>query len=273
MNCTVRELPVYYEEYGEGTPVLCIHGYWVDHRLMSGCLEPIFSQTQSYRRIYVDLPGMGKTPSARWIQNARHTLEILTGFIQAVLPEGQFLVIGESFGGYLTLGLTAQMPDRINGIALLCPGVTQDRQNLPEKQIIWKSPELGSPEDDPDLAAFLEYAVIAAPETYRRYKSDILSGIQISDTEFLSNYFNGDCDPPLYHSLKAAPFHKPSCIITGRQDQAVGYSDAFKLVEMFPRATYAAVDCAGHNLQIDNEPLFAALIMDWIWRVELQSSS
>ena len=76
MVCLIRDIPIYYEEYGEGRPVLCIHGYSVDHHLMTGCLEPVFTQMSGYRRIYLDLPGMGKTPAASWIQNADDMLEI-----------------------------------------------------------------------------------------------------------------------------------------------------------------------------------------------------
>jgi len=51
---------IYYEIYGEGIPVLMIHGWSVDHRLMSGCLEPVFAlHPTQFMRIYIDLPGMG----------------------------------------------------------------------------------------------------------------------------------------------------------------------------------------------------------------------
>lgn len=33
----------------------------LDHRLMSGCMEPIFTKREGWRRIYIDLPGMGVT--------------------------------------------------------------------------------------------------------------------------------------------------------------------------------------------------------------------
>lgn len=240
---------------------------------MSGCLEPVFGTMQGYRRIYFDMPGMGKTPPARWIQNGKHMLEVIMEFINEVIPEENFLVLGESYGGYMTLGLVAEMPERIDGAVLLCPGLTEEFGNLPPKQILWKSPELASPEEDPDIKAFYKFAVIATPEKFSKYKSDVLSGIKISDGDFLSNYFDCKCRPDIYAALQTAAFDKPSCIITGRQDHGVGYSDAYNILDRFPRATYAVVDCAGHNLQIDNEPLFGHLIRDWIWRVELSQTT
>lgn len=66
---------------------------------------------------------------------------------------------------------------------------------------------------------------------------------------------------------------KPTCIITGRQDSSVGYAHAYELLDKFPRATFAVLDCAGHNLQIESELLFNQLIKDWLKRIELNQHS
>ena len=41
MQHIVKEIPIYYEILGSGMPVLMIHGWSVDHRLMKGCMEPV----------------------------------------------------------------------------------------------------------------------------------------------------------------------------------------------------------------------------------------
>ncbi|MFD2469254.1 alpha/beta fold hydrolase [Amycolatopsis silviterrae] len=53
---------MHYVEHGSGTPVLAVHGWMPDHRLMTGCLEPVFARRPGFRRIYPDLPGMGDRP-------------------------------------------------------------------------------------------------------------------------------------------------------------------------------------------------------------------
>jgi len=274
MTQLIRDIPIYYEEYGKGKPVLCIHGYWVDHRLMSGCLESVFAEIQGYRRIYLDLPGMGKTPSAKWIRNSDNMLEILTEFIDAVIPGENYLVAGESYGGYLTLGLIHNMRNRIDGVLMICPQlkswVAIDREKLPEKQLLWKSEDIMPMEDEPEFQAFLEYAVIATPVIYDRYKTNILSGIAISDKDFLTNHFSSDYNSGIADDLERLEFDRPACILTGRQDHAAGYLDAFEILSRFPRATFAVLDCAGHNLQDDNEPLFDQHVKDWLWRVGMK---
>ena len=68
-------------------------------------------------------------------------------------------------------------------------------------------------------------------------------------------------------------FLKPTLIVVGRQDCIVGYWDAWKLIEQYPRATYAVLDRAGHNLPIEQEELFNLLVGEWLARVEESSLS
>jgi pimeloyl-ACP methyl ester carboxylesterase len=46
------DVPVHYVEHGDGTPVLVLHGANVDHREMTGALEPVFDGVDGYRRVY-----------------------------------------------------------------------------------------------------------------------------------------------------------------------------------------------------------------------------
>ena len=66
----------------------------------------------------------------------------------------------------------------------------------------------------------------------------------------------------------AEPFAAPTLIVTGRQDTIVGYRDAWRIVENYPRATFAVLDRADHGLPIDQDALFRALVNDWLDRVE-----
>lgn len=34
MLCMVQDIPIYYEEYGSGKSILCIHGYSAGHQAM-----------------------------------------------------------------------------------------------------------------------------------------------------------------------------------------------------------------------------------------------
>ncbi|MCL2698379.1 MAG: alpha/beta hydrolase [Oscillospiraceae bacterium] len=276
MTCLVKGIPINYVEHGEGKPVLCIHGYSLDHRMMTGCMEPVFNEIPhvKYRRIYIDLPGMGQTPSGR-VKTSEDMLEVIIGFIEAVIPNGNFLIAGESFGGFMTLGLISRIPERIDGVVLICPFITHEcigSSRLPEKPVLYKSKDFEALNNDSDISSFMSMAVIATPEIFRRYKDEILSGIRIADSEFLFNGGFTGAVPELDNLYKTISFDKPVCIITGRQDHAAGYSYAYELIDRFPRATFAVLDCAGHNLQIENEAMFNQLIKDWLRRTQKKTT-
>lgn len=44
MHKTIRSVDVYYEKYGEGIPIIMIHGFAPDSQLMIGCMEPVFDK-------------------------------------------------------------------------------------------------------------------------------------------------------------------------------------------------------------------------------------
>ena len=270
MICTVKDLQIYYEEHGTGTPVLCIHGFHSSHHAMTGCLEPIFTQLEGYRRIYLDLPGMGQSSSAPWLMDADTMLSVLRAFIDIVLPDQTFLLAGASYGGYLARGLLYTMPERIAGALLLFPPVTARMADriLPEKCVLETSDLLDS--SAPGLNAFLNMAVIATPETYERYRQDILPGIQAADPAFTAGYKAEGYCLTFEDEMASALFQKPVSILTGRQDHIVGYIQAFELLTQFPRATYAVLDRCGHLLQIENVPLFNQHVLDWLRRVGFQ---
>ena len=51
----------FYESAGEGRPIILLHGWMLDHLTVMDGLEPAFADRPGWRRIYPDLPGMGRT--------------------------------------------------------------------------------------------------------------------------------------------------------------------------------------------------------------------
>jgi pimeloyl-ACP methyl ester carboxylesterase len=269
MECVIKGLSVYYEVVGQGMPFLILHGYHVDHRIMSGSMEPIFEGLEGYRRIYMDLPGMGQTKSAEWIVNADVMLELLLSFIEQVVPGERFLLAGESYGGYLARGIVHRLGDRVAGLFLLCPAVITDydKRALPAHTVLKQDEALLTRLDPKDAESFMEVHVIQTEEVWQRFRDEILCGIKLADMPFLQWYrengyaFSFDVD------ALDAPYQNPTLFLLGRQDTSVGYRDAWAILENFTRASFAVLDRAGHNLQIEQPALFNVLILEWLDRV------
>ncbi|MCL2593374.1 MAG: alpha/beta hydrolase [Defluviitaleaceae bacterium] len=272
MKCLVRDIPIHYEEYGKGKPILNIHGWGPDHRMMVGAYEPIFKGVKGYRRIYLDLPGFGQTPIEPWVKNTDDMLDIVCEFINAVIGQESFLLTGCSYGGYISLGLLHKMGERVDGVLLDVPMVSCEIDSLPERQIIWQSEFFDSVEKNSVLESYLSMAVIATPKEYEKWQTQIQLGL---DARTLGTRSTMDFDyrKDMEEAIGKLTFKKPACILTGRQDHTTGYNLPYKLLERFPRATYAVLDGAGHLLYMEKESLFQKMVEDWIERVELNLSN
>lgn len=260
-----KNAAIVYETVGEGTDVLLLHGMGCDRKLMQGCMEGVFHARPGYRRWYVDLPGMGESPADIENASADAILAALTEFVVALLP-GPFLLVGESYGGYLAQGLAAKLGGRVRGLLMLCSVFVPEsaERDLPPRSALQFDEGFLSTLDKAAREEFCAGGVVANGETYGRYLAEILPGLQKADRAFgkaLKQRYAFSFD------LEKAVFEGPALIVTGRQDNSVGYLDAWRRLWRFPRAAFAALDLAGHNLQIERPALFEALTADWLDRV------
>jgi pimeloyl-ACP methyl ester carboxylesterase len=270
MECKIKNIFVNYEIIGQGKPIIMIHGYYPDHRLMTGCMEPIFSKRNGYKRVYIDLPGMGKTTTEDWIINSDIMLDIVMAFIQEVIPEEQFLLAGESYGGYLSRGIIYRMGSAVDGLLLLCPCVVADskKRNTPSHIVLKRNDILLSQIDLNDVEEFNAMHVVQNDRIWERYSDEILSGVKIANDKFLSHLQKTGYEFSFDVDKVDKKFNKPTLILLGRQDSSVGYKDAWNILDNYPRATFAVLDRAGHNLQIEQEVLFNCLVNEWLTRIE-----
>lgn len=270
MKCNVKNIEVNYKVYGEGKPVIMIHGYYPDHRLMTGCMEPVFNNRDGYKRIYIDLPGMGKTKGENWIINSDKMLDIVIEFIEKVIPDENFLLAGQSYGGYLSRGIIYKIANRIDGLLLICPAIIAEikKRDIPPHTILKRDDQLLAQLEPHDAEDFNSIQVVQSKSIWERYRDEILSGIKLADDNFLRNLQESGYGFSFDVDKLDEKFNKPTLMLLGRQDSSVGYKDAWSILDNYPRATFAALDRAGHNLQLEQAEVFNCLVDEWITRVE-----
>lgn len=257
---------------GDGIPVLALHGWTPDHRLMTGCLEPIFAELPGYRRIYPDLPGMGQSPAGS-IDSSDGIMAALREFIDEQLGDQPFILIGESYGGYLARALVSERTEQILGLGLICPigtALEHADRDLPDHQVLRTEPGVLDPLTPAEAEDFGGIGVVQTAATLRQYQQDVAPGLAAADEEALARIRKN-------WALTIAPesgpvYTRPSLIVCGRQDSVTGYADQYALLPHYPRASYAVLDIAGHNLQLEQPGLFSVLIRDWLERVAQESA-
>ncbi|KAJ6172472.1 hypothetical protein N7470_001539 [Penicillium chermesinum] len=231
-------------EIGDGLPVLIIHGWQGDGRVEELDFEPIFSQILGLRRIYIDLPGMGKTPAnnVKDLDDMYHRLE---QFIDSRLRGSRFVLIGTSCGGYLARAIAQKYSDQIDGLLLRVPLIEPD-------------------DNKRDLDAF--QALVRDQQ--------IMSSISAEDKETLGDIL---VQTPAYVAALKAKFEKAYLPAQAASDTKVlgpirndlqRYSLSWSLDDKDVKFPCTDTHYRGtHGIPVDENGVFEALVRDWTTRI------
>jgi pimeloyl-ACP methyl ester carboxylesterase len=279
VKCETDTATIDYEQHGEGRAIVFLHGWTMNRRLEIADYEPIFSARGGWRRVYLDLPGMGLSVATDGLRNQDHMLAALLAFIDRVLPGERFVLAGTSLGAYLARGIAARLRPRIDGLMLKVPCVVPDtgKRTLPSFQPLVRDDALVASLDEQERMA-LGNVLVQAPgylEAYRRKTHALVQPAIAACAPFVPEM---RADPARYafsFDLAEAEksFTKPTLIVAGRQDTTVGYRDAWEILESYPRATFAVIDRADHGWPTESPDLLKALVDDWLGRIEKAEQS
>lgn len=267
MEFKLANLTLNYEIIGTGTPFLMLHGLGCDMHLMQGCMEPALASTNQFQRIYVDLPGMGHSNAPLAFASSDAILDALITFTNAIITK-PFLVAGESFGGYLALGLAAKLPTKVTKALLICPMVepNHDSRDVPTALTYQEVDESFMATVDPEVREnFLSFITVANKNTFNRFEAEIMVGLRQGNHRFLDQLATAYAYSfDLFKTLTTNPVHPDILFLLGRQDQVVGYKDAYRLSQLVPRVSYFIFDKASHSLQIEQPTLFNSVVNGWL---------
>ena len=272
-------MPLAHKSFGGGTPVLFVHGWELNNDYDIADFEPIFAQHAQgdmYRRIYIDLPGMGATlADATSIVDIQSMYDEIVTFIDQHISPSKFLLVGSSMGGYIVRALATQFEPQLLGVHLKVPVIEPEnlRRDLDVVKPIIED-EAVVRQALGGQSASLGQILVQTPAYIRsllaKMTATVLPAVAMVQNEVLQPIRD---DPKLYsldliEKRREAVFSKPSLIITGRHDDVVGYRDALRLLEIYPRATFVALDRGIHLLPIDEGDMVQSLVLDWLRRVE-----
>lgn len=271
MECELKDITVHYESFGEGRPIVALHGWGMDHRYMVSDMEPLFRQRDGWKRIYPDLPGHGMTLGKDWIKNRDQELDVVLEFIDAVIPGESFVLAGSSAGAYLARGVVHRRPAAIAGVLLTVPSIVADRaeRQVPAHVTVVTDAALVSELEPDEADGYFAIAVVQSRQVVDYLRANVPSA-ETGDEAYQERIQEGPGTYNFSFDVDALPepCPAPTLIVTGRQDSVIGYRDAWGILESYPRGTFAVLDRAGHFLGVEQEDLFHALAGEWLDRVE-----
>lgn len=204
---------IYFEEKGNGLPVVLIHGFCETHAVWEHLVNQLAG---AYRVIAIDLPGFGKSdslPDPFTIDGvADHILKLLT--VEWKLET--CVLLGHSLGGYVVLAMAEKKPEMFSALGLVNSTAyadTKKRKLNRNKVLAFVSrhgaepfvrsfiPPLFYSKSNPHINAVLEHGVKLSPHTLLSYTKAMRDR------------------PNRTHVLKA--FNKPILFLAGRQDTLI----------------------------------------------------
>lgn len=124
---SVEKVVLFYKDSGHGVPVVCLHGYPLDHTIWYPVEREMHAEV---RFILPDLRGQGRSPAPEGPYTMCRMAEDVVRLLDKLEIE-RALVLGHSMGGYVGLAFAHYFSDRMLGLGLVASHVFED---TPEKK-------------------------------------------------------------------------------------------------------------------------------------------
>ncbi|MBM7803343.1 pimeloyl-ACP methyl ester carboxylesterase [Curtobacterium luteum] len=252
---------------GSGRPLVALHGFGVDHRIMLPLADAV--QDLPWRLVFLDLPWAEAAAVTATATSAVDVAAEVLADIDDHLGDEPFAVIGNSFGGMIARHIAHERRDHVLGIATLASVVHAAHADraVPERTVLDTEPSVLEAAGDA-RAAFEEVSVIQDAATYAAFERYVLPGLRGAHPAVMNRIAADYALDALPEERHPEPFTAPALHLFGRQDDVVGYEDGLALRDHYPRGSFVILDGAGHNVHLEQPGITAALIRDWLARID-----
>lgn len=255
-----------YQAIGSGIPLLAFHGAYSARSEVRGFLEPMLTG-RALRRIYVDLPGHGDSRPSHGIRTPEDVLDLVDELLRVEIARGRFLLLGHSYGGHFARAVAARHPDRVAGLALLCPVVAGDQ--YPAAPAIVRDDGVSAVLPPTQRAEYEGYFVVRTAETLERYRRAVApAGDEVDEATLETAITTG----PHAVDPDTVRIEAPVLVVAARHDHWVGWQRQERLGDRYPHATTVTVGDAGHALPHERPALVAALLRVWLDGIDLRAA-
>jgi 2-hydroxymuconate-semialdehyde hydrolase len=252
-----------YHDVGSGPAMLMLHGSgagvsgWANWR---GIMPQL---SEHFRVIVPDMVGFGYTETPddlefrifdTWISQMMSLLDQL-GIEKTHL-------VGNSFGGGLSLHLAIRYPDRFDRIVLMgAGGVPMPlNDNLAE---LWQyKPSVENMKRVMDIMAY-NRALVTDELAELRYQATIRPGAQEAFERVFPEPLQRHLDAQIVSDEQLASLPNETLIIHGRDDRVVPFANSMHMFNTIPNAQLHAFGKCGHWTQIEHADRFRELVVDF----------
>jgi pimeloyl-ACP methyl ester carboxylesterase len=257
-----------YETWGEGHPLVLIHGGYMDRRMWD---DQFSTFAERYRVIRYDVRGFGKSPLPQVPYSDIQDLAALLTFLRVK----KTYLLGLSLGGIIALDFTLEHPDIVDALILVCspvPGfpieLLYTKEQLEQQRLRWAAFEKARRDrnipamvdalmGDPTLVPSPNY-----PAARQRVRENLS---EYSFVWVLNSAPKQELKPPAYERL--AEIHIPTLIILGSEDDSRLFKDADKLERDIVGARRVTISETHHMPNVEKPEEFNAIVLDFLGKL------
>lgn len=251
-----------YLEAGEGDAVILIHGSGPGVTAYANWRLSIPVLAQKYRVLAPDIAGFGYTErKADQVYDLDFWVRHLVEFMDAVgVKKAKF--VGNSFGGALTLALTARHPERVEKFVLMgAAGV--EFELTPGLDAVWGyQPSFDNMKAMVKTFAY-DTSIITDDLVKSRYEASVRPGFHESYAKIFAAPRQPIIKAMATPEAEIRKITQPALVIHGRDDQIVPLSNSYKLNSLIPKSDLHVFGQCGHWTQIEKKDQFVKLVMDF----------
>ncbi len=263
LSISAGGLHINYHDHGSGFPVLMIHGSgpgvsaWVNWRL-------VIPELAKHRRVLApDMAGFGfseRVPGMVYSMDA--WVDQAIAFIDALdLPVVD--LVGNSFGGALSLALAIRHPKRVRRLVLMgAAGVSF--KITPALDAVWGyEPSFENMRGIMDVFAF-DRGLVNDDIARLRYEASIRPGFHESYSSMFPAPRQRWVDALASDESAIAAIGKETLIIHGREDQVIPLENSLRFSQLISHSQLHVFGRCGHWTQIEHSKRFTELVSNFL---------
>jgi len=256
--CDLGNGSLYYEECGQGPPLILIHAGALDCRMWDQQFVEFAAQ---YRVIRYDTRNHGKSRTE--IVQYSHPDDLAR--LMDSLHIGRAILVGLSMGGYIAIDFALKYPARVNALITVSSGITG--YNFRDPQILEYNAKLKTAETYEEAVEYILRQWCDGPfRTPDQVDSLVRNKVKNMYSDFFQNFQRGlkenRSDPPAIGRL--AEIKKPILTIVGDLDQPGILEIAAMIEKQVPGTQKSVIKGAAHMVNLEKPDEFNATVLKFL---------
>ncbi|NMC13886.1 MAG: alpha/beta fold hydrolase [Chloroflexi bacterium] len=260
MKIKVRDITMFYEDHGQGIPVLFVHGYPLNQKIWQPQIEGL---SDIVRIITPDLRGHGESQASEREYSMDLFAEDCAALLDAIPITQKIVLCGLSMGGYVSFAFLRKYSSRLAGLILTATRASPDSETVKqnrEKAITQVQSEGVNKVIDNMLPKLLSPLSMAHNPALVNQVREIMQSVSsqgyIGD---LTGMKNRPDSTPLLPTINI-----PTLLIFGDQDEIISIDEAKRLDSLIPDSRLEIINGAGHLLNLEKPEEFNTIVRDFL---------